>query len=107
MITLYDKKGRAIIRLFDDWFVTFSEAKHLGWLVGDAVYNQSGKCIGWFDNGELVDLKGKILAKNTGYLIPPEAGIPGQPGFPTLSGRPNKPSFSSQWSEKNYKEFFS
>lgn len=26
MITLYDRSGRAIMRLYDDWFVAYEEA---------------------------------------------------------------------------------
>lgn len=106
MVTLYDQSGRASIRLYDDWFVAYSEALHLGWLQGEAVYNQSGRCIGWFREGVLRDLTGRVVASNRGSLLPGMAGIPGKPGKPALGGMPGMPGFSSSWSEMTFKEFF-
>ena len=106
MTTLYDRSGRAIIRLYENWFVAYSEALHLGWLPGNAVYNQSGQCIGWFVNGIHRDRNGRIVAKDTGSVLPGMAGIPGKPGRPGLGGIPGMPGFSPSWSEMGFKEFF-
>jgi len=106
MIILYNRSGKAIIRLYEDWFVAYSEALHLGWLHGNVVYNQSGQCIGWFVNGILRDRNGQIVAKDSGSVLPGMAGIPGRPGKPGLGGIPGMPGFSSLWSEIGFKEFF-
>lgn len=106
MITLFDKSGRAIIRLYDNWFVAYSEAKHLGWLSGDAVYDKHGQHIGWFDNGVLRDKHGHLVATDHGSVYPGMAGIPGMPGRPGFSGVSGRPGYSSSWSKKNFQSFF-
>jgi hypothetical protein len=106
MITLFDKHGRAIIRIYDDSFVAYAESKHLGWLNGKAVHDQHGRHIGWLDEGILRDSLGRIVATDYGSTYPLIAGKPGRPGKPGISGLSGRFGNSSSWSSKNYKEFF-
>lgn len=106
MITLFDRNGRAIIRLYGDWFVAYTEAKHLGWLYGTIVYDKHGRHIGRFKNGKLLDRQGYIVASDSGSVYPGMAGIPGKPGRPGFSGDSGDPGYSGSWSSMGFKEFF-
>ena len=108
METLFDKDGRACIRLFDDWFVAYRKAQHLGWLShGGAVYNNNGEHIGWYSHDVLQDETGKRVADKRGSVLPGMAGIPGRPGLRGFSGiRHGQHGITSAWSEKTFEEFF-
>ncbi len=108
MITLSDQQGRACIRLYNDWFVAYTEAKHLGWLgVNGSVYNDNGEHIGWLNNGVLQDESGKRVADDRGTMLPGMAGIPGRPGIKGFSGTSHsKYGVTSTWSDKTVDEFF-
>jgi len=106
MITLFNRNGLAIIRLYEDWFVAYSEALHLGWLHGTVVYDKHGHHIGRFNNGKLFDRQGRIIATTSGSSYPGMAGIPGKPGRPGFSGDSGDPGYSGSWANKNFKEFF-
>lgn len=107
MEVLFDRNGRAIIRLYhDNWFVAYEKALHLGWLSGNAVYDPDGHFIGWFTDGTLRDRDGYVVATDHGGVYPGMAGIPGKPGRPGLSGVPGRPGFSSAWSDLDFEEFF-
>lgn len=107
MLTLFDRSGRAVIRLYDDWFVAYSQALHLGWLgTGGGVYDRRGRFVGWLSDGRLRDRAGRIVATDHGSVYPGMAGIPGRPGKPGLSGVPGRPGFSSAWSSTTYKDLF-
>lgn len=106
MVTLYDRSRRAIIRLYDDWFVAYAKAKHLGWLSGNVVYNRRGNHIGWYEDGKLRDKKGQVIATMSGSTLPGMAGIPGRPGRPGFGGISGKSSFSNSWSSMSFEEFF-
>jgi hypothetical protein len=63
---LYDRFGRASLRLLHSCFVTYAEGTHLGWLRGEAVFDLDGECVGRFDGGHLRDADGMTVARELG-----------------------------------------
>ena len=80
----------------------------MGWLgTHDAVYNDAGEHIGWYTDDVLQDERGKRVADKHGALLPGMAGIPGRPGMRSFSGiRHSQFAVTSQWSDKNFEDFF-
>jgi hypothetical protein len=91
---LYDKLGRASLRLLHSCFVTYAEGTHLGWLRGEAVHDLDGKPIGRYVDGLLRDGDGMIVAKELG------AG----PG--NGAGVPDDAQISESWSPADCASFF-
>lgn len=108
MIILYDQSGLAIVRLCaDDWFVSYAEPLHLGWLSNDAVFAQTGDFVGWFADGILRDYGGDVVAVHSGVTRPRMAKEPERPAEPTSFARvPGKPKFLDSWSPHDYKQLF-
>ena len=66
MKILYDRFGRASLRLLHSCFVTYAEGTHLGWLRGNAVFDLDGECVGRFERGHLRDAEGMTVARELG-----------------------------------------
>lgn len=66
MKVLYDRSGRASLRLLYSCFVTYAEGTHIGWLRDEAVQDLSGNPIGRFKGGRLRDREGMIVATELG-----------------------------------------
>ena len=66
MKILYDRFGRASLRLLHSCFVTYAEGTHLGWLRGEAVFGLDGEPVGRFEGGHLRDADGMTVARELG-----------------------------------------
>lgn len=59
---LFDRLGKASLRLVDDkYFISF-QGRHVGFVNSSRIYNYNGSHVGWFECGILRDLFGKCVA---------------------------------------------
>lgn len=57
-MTFYDNHGNPIAYLDDEIHFFLYTGEPVAYIVGDAVYSFSGKQLGWFEEGWIIDLQG-------------------------------------------------
>jgi hypothetical protein len=115
---IYNRFGKPIFRLLsDDRLVTFP-GKNAGFLVGDNLYNYTGKHVGWFSEGLVRDHYGHVVGfgeKVTDSIHPllpymqykPYAGyVQYEPYRPYLQYEPYRPYKAYSWSSISLESLF-
>ena len=85
------------------------DGRPIAFIVGDSVYDWSGRHIGWWQDGHMRDNVGSVVVfrRDATNLIvgrPGLGGIPGEPGKagvpgrPGLAGKPGRPGNVGAWS---------
>lgn len=95
-LTFYNQFGQAIAYIYEDEHVYLHTGKPVAYFDGDSVYSFSGKHLGWFENGWILD--------NDGYYVFFTNDADGGPTKPFKKFEPFK-NFREFKPFKNFREF--
>jgi len=115
-LTLHDSTGSLVAYCDSDGSIYFFSGEPIAYLDGDSVYRFSGRHLGWFLDGWVLDHYGNAVffsEQSTGgplKPVPQLAPLRGLKGLKPLKGlrelKPLRPPKTLSWSELSSEDFF-
>jgi len=116
LITFFDRRGAPIAYTDDDQYIYYFNGKPVAHIDGNSIYSFSGRHLGWYIDGWIIDhIGGHVLftVNASGGPLTPLPALEPLPALPALSPLPALPQLPPleplrrlAWSEISGKQFF-